>query len=114
MPTDFAPASHPDTLGPYRIQETIREGGAASVYRATDPASGRDVAIKLFAPELVGNAVAVARFEREVGTAISLRHPNVLAVVGSGREGDRLYVVTELFAGQSLERSLVGRRLTPA
>jgi serine/threonine protein kinase len=114
MPTDSPPASRPETLGPYRIQETIREGGAASVYRATDPASGRDVALKLYAPEVIGNAVAIARFEREVATAGSLRHPNVLAVVGSGRADDRLYIVTELFDGQSLERALVGRRITPA
>ena len=38
--------------GRYRLQEMIDEGAAALVFRATDEALGRDVAVKVLRPEI--------------------------------------------------------------
>ncbi len=38
-----------DKLGPYEIVEAIGKGGMGEVYRARDPRTGRDVAIKVSA-----------------------------------------------------------------
>jgi serine/threonine protein kinase len=105
----------PDTIGPYRILETLREGGVSSVYKAAGP-GGAAVAVKVFSPQVLEPAAAtaggkpartsevVARFHREVGAVVPLSHPNILQVLGTGQDGDRLYLATELFAGTSLER----------
>jgi serine/threonine protein kinase len=54
----------------------------------------------------------IARFHREVRAVVPLSHPNILQVLGTGQDGDHLYLATELFNGHSLERLLKERRLT--
>lgn len=104
----------PESLGAYRITDTLRVGGASSVYRAVSTASGQTVAIKVLAPEVLANAAAVERFHRDAAAAARLAHPNVLKTLGTGQEGDRLYLVTEYFDGLPLEKLLAARRLTIA
>jgi serine/threonine protein kinase len=125
---------HPDTIGPYRILEPLREGGVTSVYKAQGP-TGAVVALKVFSPDVLGalsggpggqgQATAagpetpetpetpeiIARFHREVRAVIALSHPNILQVLATGQDGDHLYLTTELFDGLSLERLLKERRL---
>jgi serine/threonine protein kinase len=109
----------PETIGPYRILETLREGGVSSVYKAAGP-DGAAVALKVFSPQVLDAAAGkpsrtsevVARFHREVGAVVPLSHPNILQVLGTGQDGDRLYLATELFAGSSLERLQTQRRLS--
>ena len=125
----------PETIGPYRILEPLREGGVSSVYKAAGPA-GSTVALKVFSPRLLDGAerppghptspgsaprptgdgapppAILARFHREVGAIIPLKHPNILQVLATGEDGDYVYLATELFAGVSLERLQKERRLT--
>jgi serine/threonine protein kinase len=104
----------PQTLGSYRVTDTLRVGGASSVYRAVSSASGQTVAIKVLAPEVLANAAAVERFHRDAAAAARLAHPNILKTLGAGQEGDRLYLVTEYFDGLPLEKLLADRRLAIA
>jgi eukaryotic-like serine/threonine-protein kinase len=110
----------PETIGPYRILEPLREGGVSSVYKAVGPA-GAPVALKIFSTRVLSTPPAadpqrtedlVSRFHREVRAVVPLSHPNILQVLETGQDGDRLYLATELFAGLSLERLLKQRRLT--
>ncbi len=110
----------PETIGPYRILEPLREGGVSSVYKAVGPA-GAPVALKVFSTRVLASPAAadpqrtgdlVSRFHREVRAVIPLSHPNILQVLETGQDGDRLYLATELFAGVSLERLLKQRRPT--
>jgi serine/threonine protein kinase len=111
----------PETIGPYRILEPLREGGVSSVYKAVGPA-GAPVALKVFSTQVLASPPAaadlqrtgdlVSRFHREVRAVIPLSHPNILQVLETGQDGDRLYLATELFAGISLERLLKQRRLS--
>lgn len=111
--------SSPETIGPYRILEPLREGGVSSVYKAVGPA-GALVAVKVFSTRLLASPAPppspegedpVSRFHREVRAVVPLSHPNILQVLETGEDGDRLYLATELFAGVSLERLLKERRL---
>lgn len=105
----------PERVGPYRILEPLREGGVSSVYRAAGP-HGAAVALKVFSPHVLdsaGSAALVERFQREIAAVLPLKHANILQVVETGRDGPRLFLATELFAGVSLERLLAERRLTP-
>jgi Tol biopolymer transport system component len=52
------------------------------VYRATDTALDRQVAIKLLPAEVASDAERLARFEREAKLLASLNHPNVAHVYG--------------------------------
>ncbi len=107
---------NPETIGPYRIREPLREGGLSNVYRATGP-DGAAVAIKIFSPQVLAasegrdTAALIARFHQEVRAVIPLDHPNILRVLATGQQDDQLWLATELFSGVSLERLIAERRL---
>lgn len=94
------------TIGHYRIDCKIGEGGMGAVYRAHDEVLKRDVAIKF----LSGNAaLARGHLLEEARIASSLSHPNVCTIHEVGKHGEEFYVVMELIEGQplsSLNRNL--------
>ena len=93
-------------LGGCRIEEPIGRGGMGVVYRAVQVELGRDVAVKVIAPDRVGDADARRRFLREVRAGAAVEHPNVVPVHGAGTDGDCAYVVMRYVPGTDL-RTLV-------
>jgi serine/threonine protein kinase len=89
------------TLGIYRIDEILGEGGMGVVYRALDTKLNRPVAVKFLSGELAG-AAARRRFQREAQMASSLNHPHILTVYDVGEHGGRQYLVTEFVDGGTL------------
>jgi len=75
MGKKLAPRS---TLGKYRIQALIAEGGFARVYRALDVIEDLRVALKVFDEALLRSTLA--SFRQEVRLAAHLDHPNILPV----------------------------------
>jgi eukaryotic-like serine/threonine-protein kinase len=59
------PLSPGDKLGPYEILAPIGKGGMGAVYRAHDPRTARDVALKVSADRFS------ERFDREVRAVAS-------------------------------------------
>jgi serine/threonine-protein kinase len=95
-----------ETIGPYRVRELLGKAGQSAVYSAVAP-EGRQVAIKLFPARLSENPAAVERFHRELRAVAPVsRHPNLVHILDTGQEGDRLYLVMDLVAGTSLDRRL--------
>ncbi|HTG31658.1 MAG TPA: serine/threonine-protein kinase [Thermoanaerobaculia bacterium] len=95
-----------ESIGPYRVRELLGKAGQSVVYSAVAP-EGRQVAIKLFPARLSGNPAAVELFHRELRTVAPVsRHPNLVHILDTGQEGDRLYLVMDLVAGTSLDRRL--------
>jgi Tol biopolymer transport system component len=76
------------------------------VYRARDPRLGRDVAIKVLAPAVAGDADRLSRFEQEARAAAALNHPNILAVFDIGHDAGSPYIVSELLEGGTLRERL--------
>jgi len=72
----------PAALGEYRILEEVSHGGQGVVYRALQPRTGREVALKLLLAGSFASEAARRRFEREVEIASSLDHPGVVTVYG--------------------------------
>src|SRR6185295_12851095 len=85
------PLSAGDKLGPYEILALIGKGGMGEVYRAHDPRTGRDVAVKVSAERFS------ERFDREVRAVASLNHPNICTLFDVGPN----YLVMELVEGES-------------
>jgi serine/threonine protein kinase len=98
--------SHGDRLGPYEIVGPLDGGGQGEVYRAHDPRLRRDVAIKVLHQSGDATAGHVTRLLREARAAGSLNHPNIVAVLDVGTEGDLPYVVSELLKGETLRSRL--------
>ena len=66
---------------------------------ADDEALGREVAVKILGPDLVGSGERAERFLREVRAVARLRHPNIVSVHSAGEQDGLRYMVMELVAG---------------
>ena len=84
------------SLGPYRIEGKLGEGGMGEVFRAVDTRLGRAVAIKI-AHEQFSH-----RFEREARAISSLNHPNICTLYDIGPN----YLVMELVEGETIAARL--------
>ena len=90
------------TFGKYIIQEKLGAGGMGQVYKAYYPEAAKLVAIKVILPQGKLDAESIKRFEREVKASEKLVHPNIIAVLDSGRINDQLFMVMELIEGKDL------------
>lgn len=95
-----------ERLGRYEIVSLLGKGGMGEVYRARDSELDRDVAIKVLAEEVAGDAERLKRFEREAKAVAKLSHASILEIFDFGREGDVTFAVTELLEGESLRETL--------
>ena len=71
--------------GRYRLGEVIGRGGMASVYTAKDLNLGRDVALKLFAPQAADPA-ELRRQEAEIELLATLNHPGLVTLFDAGTD----------------------------
>jgi CHASE2 domain-containing sensor protein/tRNA A-37 threonylcarbamoyl transferase component Bud32 len=90
----------------YKIEEVVGRGGMAVVYRATQLALDRTVAIKLITPERSRDAVFRARFRSESRIAASIEHPNVIPVYEAGEDDGLLFIAMRLVDGIDLSQLL--------
>src|SRR5207237_8190955 len=63
------------TLGHYRIDSKLGEGGMGVVYRAFDTHLDRAVAIKVLRPDVTASPDRKRRFVQEAKSASALNHP---------------------------------------
>lgn len=102
--------------GRYRLGTLIGRGATASVYRAQDERLGRDVALKLFAPQL-GGPDELARHENEMRLLATFNHPSLVTLFDAGTdhrdpEHARTFLTMELIHGPDLYSRLRDRPLT--
>jgi eukaryotic-like serine/threonine-protein kinase len=99
----------------YRLGPVIGRGGMATIHRATDTRLDREVAVKLLRPEVSRDRDLAQRFRREALAATVLRHPNIVACLDTGTDGDQPFLVMDLVDGEDLAARLRrGGRLAPA
>jgi serine/threonine-protein kinase len=96
-------------LGRYTILSELGRGAMGVVYKATDTALARTVAIKTvnMALERDGAEKYEARFYQEARAAGSLNHPNIVTVYDVGKEDNVAYMAMEFIEGVEL-RSMLG------
>jgi serine/threonine-protein kinase len=90
------------TIGQYKIEKLLGEGGMGEVYLATHSLLKRPTAVKFLRPEIAGEH-ALARFEHEVRHTSRLSHPNTITIYDYGHTAEGIfYYVMELLHGANL------------
>jgi DNA-binding NarL/FixJ family response regulator/tRNA A-37 threonylcarbamoyl transferase component Bud32 len=114
LPQDGEQLPEGSMFAGHRIEGLAGRGGMAVVYRATDLALDRRVALKLIAPGLARDPVYRSRFTAECRLAAAIDHPNVVPVYHAGEDRGRLYLTMRFVDGSDL-RTLLQRqgRLEP-
>jgi tetratricopeptide (TPR) repeat protein len=102
-------------LGRFDLGKRLGAGAFAAVFEAYDPQLDRAVALKVPHPGTLDGPRRVERFLREARAAGNLRHPNIVPLYESGRDGDRYYIASAFIAGTTLADALgEGKALKPA
>jgi serine/threonine-protein kinase len=94
----------------HRIEAVAGRGGMGVVFRATDLALDRPVALKLIAPDAAQDPVFRARFEHECRAAAAIDHPHAVEVFHAGDVDGVLYVTMRYVDGTDLGALLAGGR----
>jgi eukaryotic-like serine/threonine-protein kinase len=100
------PLERGDRLGPYEVQCLLGIGGMGEVYRACDARLGRDVALKVISPKLVGDEASRHRFQREARAASALNHPAIVTVYDVGDTDGVSWIAMEWVEGRTLRAAL--------
>ena len=97
----------PSAAFPYRIDQIAGEGAMGIVYRATDIALARPVAIKVLKADsdaqMSDGSETRQRFLQEARAAATLTHPGVTTVHQIGHLEERPFIVMEWVEGTTLE-----------
>ncbi|MHC5082226.1 MAG: serine/threonine protein kinase, partial [Planctomycetota bacterium] len=102
-------------LEKYEIVKKIGEGSIGTIYRGRDTATGQEVAIKFLTREISSKPQILARFKREIQTAIKMRHPHIVRGYSAGIwEGCIYYYVMEFVNGPTLQDLVSRQKLTEA
>jgi tRNA A-37 threonylcarbamoyl transferase component Bud32 len=93
--------------GRYRSPKRIALGGMGEIYRATDSALGRAVAVKLLAERYSRDESVRRRFTREALAAARLSgEPHIVMIFDVGEYAGRPFIVMEYLSGGSLEERI--------
>jgi serine/threonine protein kinase/tetratricopeptide (TPR) repeat protein len=83
----------------------LGRGGMGVTYRARQISmGGREVALKVINPQLMGDEGIRKRFLREAQIAGAIEHPNVALVYSRGQEGDSYFYAMQLVDGVDLDK----------
>lgn len=95
-----------DILDGYRLDAVIGRGGMGTVYRATDQALEKTVALKVIAPHLADDDTFVRRFREEAKALARLDADGIVDVYTLRETEEALFFVMEHVEGPSLETVL--------
>ena len=102
-PAAASPAPAIRQLGDFRIIREVGKGGMGFVYEAEQMSLGRHVALKLLPRNMLIDAKAKRRFEREAKAAARLHHTNIVPVFGIGEQDGMPYYVMQYIEGLGLD-----------
>jgi eukaryotic-like serine/threonine-protein kinase len=95
------------TLGTaYTLERELGGGGMSRLFVAREEALGRDVVVKVLAPQLA-EGLSAERFTREVRLAAALQEPHIVPVLAAGTTAEGLpYYTMPYVRGESLRARL--------
>ncbi|MEP7158550.1 MAG: serine/threonine-protein kinase [Chloroflexota bacterium] len=92
--------------GRYKLIEEIGSGATATVWRARDPRTGREVAVKRFHRHVLRDPVARRRIEEAAAAASRVKHPAIVSAIERIGGRDDLALVFPYFEGTTLAQRL--------
>ncbi len=97
------------TLGQYRVESLIGQGGMARVYRGFQPSLERYVAIKAIPLQVNGqrDETFAQRFTMEAKLIARLTHPNIVPIHDYGEDRGWAFIVMEFISGGTVRDQLV-------
>ncbi|MBX9685968.1 MAG: protein kinase [Candidatus Obscuribacterales bacterium] len=94
----------------YRVESLVAKGSMGVIYKATQEAIGRVVAIKVMHGYLVNDDESMKRYHKEAKAASRLNHPNITTVYDFGvLASGQPYIVMDLLQGKALADVLAQR-----
>ncbi len=102
------------TLGRFEIHGEVGRGGQGVVYRATDPDTGRRVAVKRFVTAGRGGTGVHLRLQNEILATRALSHPGVVRILGVESDGECPLLVLEWIDGLPLNEWAAGDGTRPS
>ena len=91
------------TISHYKIIEKLGAGGMGEVYLADDKKLKRKVALKFLPERFISDPDLKARFNREAQATAALNHPNIATIHAIEEIDDKMFIVMEYIAGESLK-----------
>jgi len=98
-----------EKLGPYQIKAELGRGAGGIVYRAVDPQSGEEVALKALPKgglDPVRDSTMMERLRREAESTAMLQHPNIVRVHSLQEDQGQVFLVMEFVRGRPLQEAL--------
>ncbi|MFC5754622.1 WD40 repeat domain-containing serine/threonine protein kinase [Actinomadura rugatobispora] len=111
--TDPLRRGDPLTVGPYRLEGRLGEGGMGQVFLGTSP-GGRRVAVKLIRAEHAADPDFRARFGREVEAARKVGGFHTAQVVDADADAEAPWMATAYVPGRSLREHVLGHGPLPS
>lgn len=93
------------SIGDFELLGELGRGSMGIVYKALQRSLRRMVALKVLPPSLYEDSIARKRFAREIAALARCDHPNVVKILASGEDGNRLYYAMEYVEGADLGRA---------
>ncbi len=109
----IAPADLAPHFPQLEILKCLGRGGMGVVYKARQKSLNRFVALKLLAPERVGDAGFAERFRKEAQALAALNHPHIVTVYDFGQAGGFYFLLMEFVDGVNLRQAMRAGRFTP-
>ncbi len=94
------------SCGRYHLESPLGKGSFGEVWKGTDPALNRQVAIKRLRSEAMTHPDAIQAFLDEGRKLAHLNHPGIVSVFDAGMSDGQPYIVSELIYGGSLANHL--------
>ncbi|MFO0741627.1 MAG: bifunctional serine/threonine-protein kinase/formylglycine-generating enzyme family protein [Labilithrix sp.] len=93
----------------FRVVRRLSEGGMGVIYVAEQISTGRQRALKLMHPSLVGSPELRQKFTMEARVGAKVQSEHIVEVVAAGVDGDVPWLAMELLVGEDLS-TLISRR----
>ena len=108
---DFRQRVQESLSGTHTIERELGGGGMSRVFLAIEQRLGRQVVVKVLAPELAA-AMSAERFEREIRLSASLQQANIVPVIAAGDLDGLPYYTMPFVEGESLRARLAHEPVT--